>query len=86
MKSIKKISLFIGALGVVLFMSYGFEYDFGYQYPESEKCEFPNGKKRVYIHWIKILNTTTSTFCDYSSSRRHYLDEDTAKENLCNCE
>jgi hypothetical protein len=86
MESIKKISLFLGALCLVLFMSFGFEYDFGYHYPESNKCEFPNGQKRVYVHWIKILNTTTSTFCDFSTSRRHYLDEDTAKENLCNCE
>jgi hypothetical protein len=86
MKSIKKIFIVIGTLCLVLFLSFGVEYDFGYQYPESDECNFPNGKKRVYVHWIKILNNTTSTFCDYSSSRLHYKDEDTAEENLCNCE
>ncbi len=86
MKSIKKVSLLLGALCLALFFVFGFEYGFGYQYPESDKCEFSNGQKRVYVHWIKVLNTTISTYCDYSTSRTHYYSEDTAKENLCNCE
>ena len=86
MKSIKRIFLFVGTLCLVLFLIFGFEYDFGYQYPESDECKFPNGQKRVYVHWIKLLNTNYSTFCDYSTSRLHYQNEEIAKENLCNCE
>ena len=62
---------------------YGVEYDYGYKYPKTDKCEFSNGQKKVYVHWIKMLNTKYGTFCDYSKTPLYYK---YAKPHICNCD
>jgi hypothetical protein len=83
MKSIKRISLILPIIATILFLIFGVEYNFGYKYPETKKCEFPKGQKKVYVHWIKLLNNTTSNFCDYSLTPMHY---NNTEKHSCNCE
>jgi len=83
MKWLKRISLVFGILIFTLFLIYGVEYDSGYKYPKTNECKFPNGKKKVYVHWIKVLNNTRSNFCDYSLTPLYY---NKTKKYSCNCE
>lgn len=83
MKWIKKISLTVGLLAFILFLIFGVEYNAGYKLPESNECKFPNGHKKVYVHWVKVLNNTTSIYCDGTTTPIHY-DSDT--KYACNCE
>lgn len=83
MKLIKRISIITVIIVSVGFFIFGIEYDYGYKYPETDECKFPKGQKKVYVHWIKLLNNTTSTFCDYSLTPKHYSN---TEKHLCNCE
>lgn len=83
MKWIKKISLYFGVAALILFLIFGVEYNCGYKYPKTDKCVFPKGQKKVYVHWIKFLNTKYGTFCDYSRTPLYYKN---AKDHFCNCD
>jgi hypothetical protein len=83
MKSIKRISLVLVIITSSLFFIFGVEYDFGYKYPKTNECKFAKGQKKVYVHWVKVLNNTTSNFCDYSLTPEYYS---STEKYWCNCE
>jgi hypothetical protein len=83
MKWIKRIVISLLLIFTALFLKYGVEYDYGYKYPKTKKCLFAKGQKKVYVHWIKMLNNTTSTFCDYTLTPRYYKN---AGDFPCNCD
>lgn len=79
---IKFVFIFLVLIFIILFFKYGVEFNFGIKYPESSNCIIPQGYKSVEVHWLKILNTTQSNFCDGSLSP---LYRKVKEMPLCNC-
>lgn len=79
----KKGILAVLVLCMILFFTFLFEYRFGWVY-SSDRTEVEAGYSKVYVHWLKPMNTVLVSMCDGSSSPRCVRPDDLDVSLRCN--